>query len=128
MKDKKEPFESLTLPHREVPQLTLSRYRVYKNAKDYVLVEAGNAMEALKTSGLAQATLIERDIFFSNNVLSVQTLEEKSPAASPPAAEPAAAAAPVPEPKQADAAPAQTSPAVAETPLSNDEVNKLLQG
>ncbi|MDE3059743.1 MAG: hypothetical protein KGJ06_01880 [Pseudomonadota bacterium] len=100
-------FEQLPIPRRELA-VSGNRYRVYKDAKDFMLVEALNALEAFKSSGLPQAYRIERDGIYLQNVLDLKTL-------APLAAAPADAAVPVAE---AAAAPAAE--------LSGDDVNKLL--
>lgn len=126
-------FEALLIPRRELPQFG-ARYRVYKDAGNFILVEADSALEALKAYGVGQVHRIERDAIYLNNVLAPQALANV-PALSvaeaaplPPAAEPPAAAPPAAEIAAiASAEPAAaTPPAAADAPLSPEDVNKLL--
>ena len=123
-----EAFETLPIPRKDLPQLG-TRYRVYKDPENFILVEAASALEALKACGMEPVHRIERDTIHLNNVLNVQALAEAPAAAAPPTAEtPAATATPPPTAETPAAAPppAATPPADA-APLSPEDVNKLLQ-
>ena len=129
-------FEPLTIPRKEVP-LTTNRYRIYKDAKDFIVQEAASALEALQKSGLQQALRIERDNLFGTNIIDLEKI-----AIAPPALSQAAAAAPAaPEadkPAEAREAAKAEAPREAvketskevpqETPLSTEDVDKLLNG
>ena len=118
-------FEGLSLPRKELPVASKSRYRVYKNSKDFVLIEAENAKAALHTSGLKDATRIERENIYLTNILTVALTGIDSDAPKeqvteqptiPEAAPPTESAAATEPPKTGEAA-----------PLSSEEVNKLLE-
>jgi len=64
-----ESFEELPMPRKEMAQLSVGSYRVYKNAKEFVTVQAGSAIEALQTSGVKPAHKIERDSFDHTKIL-----------------------------------------------------------
>lgn len=113
-----ETFETLPLPKRELPQWTASNYRVYKNVNEYVVIEASTALEAMQASGVTPVYKIERDGLNYITVLEPNTWKTE------PAAEAQAIPAEAATPAAAEAAPAQAP--VPETPLSNDDVNKLL--
>lgn len=102
---KPHSFESLLLPQKGPPQGFSVRYRVYKNGKEFMHVDAGTALEALKASGLTEAYKIERDTIDAATVIDTSTWV--NPAVD------AATQQPVQE----------NAPA---SPLSHDEVNKLL--
>lgn len=109
----KRPFEPIKLP-RKNPSAKES-YRVYSDAANFKLVEAANAAEALKASGLTEARRIERYTPKLQAVL-------ESGIFSAVAADPVTLAAPA----------AATEPATAKSPentapLSSEEVSKLLQ-
>jgi hypothetical protein len=131
-----EEFEELSIPRKELPRLA-NHYRVYKDEKDYITVEAESALEALNKSGLHKAHRIERNAIFLANVLNLEALSNRPASVAKEAVEtPAAeASAPVtPETQQpaaeaVAATPATDTPAVAaEAPLSNSDVDKLLKG
>lgn len=129
-------FRNLTLPRKEASSFSSSRYRVYKTAKEFVVVEAENAKAALAASGLTQARRIERENIYLNNVLTLSPAApqmdkpEKTQAAEAPAAtpEPAEVQEATPPAAEAQETAAAAPPAAAQAPLSNEEVNKLLQG
>lgn len=135
MTKKNETFATWDLPRRDTPQLLVSRYRVYSDARNYVMVEAENAMEALKLSGQKQAQRIERDILFFNNVLNPGTFDAEQVEEVPQAVVPqpvieepvplvTAASEPALLPVDEPLAPVVAS----DVPLSDEEVNKLLLG
>lgn len=117
-------FRDLALPRKEVALASASRYRVYKNAKEFVVVDAANAKEALAGSGFDKAVRIEKESIHQVNVLTLSALQDRESdiaPAQPEASAPADSASP-----PAQAAPAQAAPQ--EQALSNDDVDKLLQG
>lgn len=69
-----EPFESLELPHKEVPHLMGVRYRVYSDATNYQQIEAANALEALQKSGLSNPVRIERDTIFLHRIIDLSVM------------------------------------------------------
>lgn len=112
-------FEVLPIPRKELSQSAIENYRVYKSANDYVVVPAQTALEALKASGLPVAYKIERDKIDLDKVLTPNAwatsakIEEGS-GPPPPAATPEITAT--------------VSAPATDTPLSSDDVNKLLNG
>lgn len=112
-----EPFETLPMPRKDIPQPASGSYRVYKNAKEFVVVEAGSALEALQVSGVQTPHKIERDSIDYIRVLSPSAWDSFGPQT----------AAPVAEAKETVLIESPAAPAaVPETSLSNDDVNKLL--
>ena len=92
-------------------------YRVYKDPKNFQVVEAATALEAFQLSGLKEVYKIERERLDKNRVIDPSlwaTLSPEEKETPAPAAAMAASDAVLAVP----AAPAET--------LSNDDVNKLL--
>jgi hypothetical protein len=110
----KKEFTPLDLPKKGVSP-TESRYRVYKDAKEFSVVDAPSALQALQASGLKTAYRIERDSIFAGNLVDLKKLPDAPP--------PAAAAAPA-----APAAPEEAKPAEPDKGLSGAEVDQLLKG
>ena len=111
----KKQFTPLDLPKKGVAPAD-GRYRVYKDAKEFTVVEAPSALQALQASGLKTAFRIERDGALASNLIDLKKLPE-APAAKPAeAAKPAAPAAEEVKPGETDKA------------LSGEQVDKLLQG
>jgi len=118
--------------------MSLSRYRVYTDPQNFVLIEADSALVALKNSGVPEAFRIERDSLHLNSVLKMEVLlntaNDKAPAAAPaspiataPATPATVAAAENPPAPAAPEAPPAAAPAPAESaPLSSTDVDKLL--
>ncbi len=72
----KEPivFEQLALPRKEVPQFMGSHYRVYSDAENFIVIEAPNALEAMKISGMQKAFRIQRDIIMLHRIVDVSSM------------------------------------------------------
>jgi len=144
-----QPFEELIIPRRDMFNIAETRYRVYFDAKNYKLIEAVSALDALRSSGISKAYKIERHNPMGDNIIQfshqpiiapvilennatpndvheyVEIEPEKIEKISPEehifsAPEPTPEAAP--EPNETQATPAESSG------LSNDEVEKLLNG
>lgn len=114
-------FEALPMPRKDIPQPEAGSYRVYKNINDYIVVEAGSALEALQASGMDAVYKVQRESLDSVRVLSLSAWSAMAAKEAADQTTPAAQAdqkTPV-----ADKAPAQ---AHASAELSSDEVNKLL--
>ena len=109
MKNSAEIFRPLVHPKRDVPKSSLPKYRVYSDAKHFVMVEAENAKVALATSGVKDALRIECDNILLQDIVIFSVTQP-----SPDSIE-AAIDAPPAEPTQAP------------SPLSNDDVDKLLK-
>lgn len=122
-----EPFEALPMPRKDIPQPASGSYKVYKNAKEFVVVEAGSALEALQVSGVPLAYKIERESIDSIRVLGfTDWAQEPKPEVAKEAA-PAAATTDTSQ-KETVLIPSQETAAAPPTAeaLSNDDVNKLL--
>jgi hypothetical protein len=124
-KKKKEEFASLELPHKDVPHLMGSHYRVYSDYNNYKVIAAESALEALQASGIEKPYKVERDTILLYNLLNLgNNVSPDAVSAMPPAndTQPAAVA---PTETQQDA-PANVDVPAAE--LSNNDIDKLLQG
>ncbi len=98
-------FETLPIPQKGIPNNSVVRYRIYKDADNFVIVQAATALEAYESSGVKDAVKIERERLDGQAVLGMGTWKEAVAAAAPVADAPAAAAAPAAE------APAAEKPA-----------------
>src|SRR5690349_19824728 len=89
-------FEALSLPQKQLPQSIAGRYRVYSDAANFVTVEAANAHEALKASGMQKACRIERDTALLSGIVDLDKLcvPAGASAAASAAAKPETAAPP----------------------------------
>lgn len=76
MTQEPEPFEELSLPRRNLDNLSELRYRVYKDAKNYEVVEAVSALDALQKSSIAKAYKIERHNPLADNVLHLSVIRQ----------------------------------------------------
>lgn len=153
MKENTEPFEELFIPRKELQSSSAMLYRVYSDYKNFELVEAASALDALAISKKRNVYKIQRhdplgyNVIHLNQVMQqmfpesdipgnnvpesfehIEKQQEKvqepvaaAPATAPEPAAPVAAAAPEPV---ASSAPAVTDSA----PLSNEEIDKLLNG
>jgi hypothetical protein len=135
MKQNEEPFEELIIPRRDMQISTTTIYRVYSDHKNFQLVEAGSALEALSLMGNKNVYKIKRHDPLGDNVIQLNqalhpTLNQnQSVVVENSVTETVAPAqAPSPEPTQEQVADASQAAAAAETPLSNDDIDKLLNG
>lgn len=126
-------FKDIALPKKGLPDASKMRYRVYKDEKEFVTVEAENAKAALQASGFGKALRIERENILRVNILpfALADKEEKGAPKDAPATQEAAASQ-KPVEQQATAQPTEqpaAEPPKAETgaPLSSDDVNNLLK-
>jgi len=83
-----EVFENLSIPKKELSGLPVGRYRVYKDASNYVNVAADTAMQALEACGFKDVYKVERDRLDAHNLLNIE--EWKNLQSAPKAATPAA--------------------------------------
>lgn len=144
MKQNEQPFEELIIPRREMQVSTTTIYRVYSDHKNFQLVEAGSALEAMSIIGNKSVYKIKRHDPLGDNVIHLNyamrpisaqnqnvihnvAVENVTAEAAPPV--PAAPEA-NPEPSKEQVAEASQAAAAtaAETPLSNDDIDKLLNG
>ena len=71
-----KPFEQLRIPRKDL-QLTITRYRVYSDAREFVTVEARTALEAIEASGIKNAYKIMKDDPLGGNLLSSKDWSEQ---------------------------------------------------
>ncbi len=112
-----EPFEELLIPRGELRNISSTSYRVYTDRKNYKLVEAACALEALTTSGVGAAYKIERYDPLSENIIHINYAMSGARNGAMPD-----------EPAQV--LPIEVQPPVADpaSPLSTADVKKLLDG
>ncbi len=67
-------FSNLPLPRKELAPEVMHRYRVYAEGT-FKLVEAASALEALKQTGLANVTRVERDSIDHYPVLDMEAMD-----------------------------------------------------
>ena len=132
-----ESFKPLYIEHKNI-ESSSKRYRVYTDTKNYTVVEADNAFGAFRASGLKKVHHILRDSIFLENTLNLEKLLATPAHSNPPKVDNKAVAAepdkkeveylPV-EPPASESPKTETPKAEAETaaPLSNDDIDKLLQ-
>jgi hypothetical protein len=117
-------FEIMPITKCDIPRLLEGSYRVYKSYREYVVVSAESALEALQLSGLDNVHKIERESMDNISVLSASAWHEKKAVPANLTGQPA-------EKKDTIlvTVPESMPPAAAEPPqeLSDDEVNKLLK-
>lgn len=53
-------FKNLTIPRKDMTEVTQSRYRVYVSAREFVLVTAENAQHAILASGVKDPVRVLR--------------------------------------------------------------------
>ena len=136
MTQEQQPFEELYIPKKEVGDFSASRYRVYFDAKNYKLIEAVSAMDALMRRGVNHAYKIQKHDPMAANVLQLPQMaglmglgvavEQAAPIvamATPPVES---------EPEVHDyveiSAPIEPHKQEVHVGLSNEEVERLLNG
>ncbi len=140
MKQITEPFEELIIPRRELQASAAMIYRVYSDYKNFELVEAASALEALSSSKNRNVYKIQRHDPLGDNVIHLSQVMNKVSTenivvennfetiahSQGQGSEPVMKSAPeeIVTPEVASAAPASTEAA----PLSNDDIDKLLNG
>lgn len=78
-------FEQLPLARADFPTLPIGQYRVYTDQKNFKLVQAISAVEALETSGFTQAFKIEREAMHKTALLAPNFHAPSEVPAAPPA-------------------------------------------
>lgn len=142
MKQNEGPFEELIIPRREMQVSTASIYRVYGDHKNFQLVEAGSALEAMSIIGNKNVYKIKRHDPLGDNVIQLNqsirpvttqnqnvlqniVVENEAPGTIAPVQ---AEAAENSEPSADQIAAASQAAASSDAPLSNDDIDKLLNG
>lgn len=69
MNHSEQNFEELIIPRKDLQDIAVSRYKVYKDVKDYILVEASSALDALKKSGINSVYKVQRYDPMDENVI-----------------------------------------------------------
>lgn len=111
-------FEHLPMARASVPDVLMGQYRVYSSRSDFSTVTADSALQALEMSGLGRAYKIERHSMLAANVIAPSFWSDEKPVLTS-----SAEAAPQPA-----IAPAETIEIAVEAPLSNNDIDKLLNG
>lgn len=65
---KEKPFEDLQIKRKSLPDVLVG-YRVYRDAKNFIIVQAPTAAAALTQSGIANAFKIERELVDDINIV-----------------------------------------------------------
>lgn len=133
MKQNEEPFEELIIPRRDMQISAATVYRIYSDYKNFQLVEAGSALEAISMCGNQNVYKIKRHDPLGDNVIhlnqAVRPIITQNQiitvdnAVAEKAVQEQAENTEVSEEQTAVA-----SQAAAEAPLSNDDIDKLLNG
>lgn len=149
-----EQFEELFIPRRELHFSDYTLYRIYRDSRSFELVEASSAIEALSKSKIRKVYKVERHDPMADNVIHLKQVigedvtEEENSASSviekkeevvelaapshveaekiePDVHEDSVTQEAAKDEAQPEPAPA---PAPSDAPLSNDEVDRLLNG
>jgi hypothetical protein len=125
-----EMFMNLEIPRKELHSAKTMQYRVYSDKTQYVIVDAESAQAALKAGGVKDPLRVVRHLVMQSNVIefSPQAAQVAVAAIETPV-EAIVAAAPEAVAEQEAAEPVQVAEpeaAAADAPLSNDDVEKLL--
>lgn len=125
-------FSSFQMPRKEMHDLDVTRYRVYRTASEYVMVAADSAAEAMQKAGVVGPLKVQREFPLYRTLLTPDWIgvgggdEGKTslPSAAPPESaldEKALEQSTVPVASAPDAGDQ------ADAPLSQEEINKLLE-
>lgn len=127
MKQTTEAFEELVIPRKDFSISSDMVYKVYKDRHNFEVVEASSALDALARSKIKNVYKIERHNPLERNVISLEQVVKfdfgedivvvsEAAEATPPAPQTIA--------PNADIQSVPSEPA----PLSNDDIDKLLNG
>jgi len=64
-----DAFTPMQLPRRDMPELEICHYRIYKSAKEYVIVEAASAVEAMRVAGIGRPYRVLREVALHKTLL-----------------------------------------------------------
>lgn len=73
----KPKFSGYSLPHKEVAEKKIRGYKIFKNSKEFVIVEAYTAAEAIEKSGLTNPAKMVRLGTSLGNILSENVFDSK---------------------------------------------------
>jgi len=129
MKDALPPpdqFKNLDIPRKEIEQEEGLQYRVYSTAKEFTMVIAANAQEAISLSAVKSPLKVVRHMPMDCNVLEfpIKSVVDNGGAAKISASGDTVAEVAVVVPEDEEV----TSAEVTAQALSNDDVEKLLGG
>jgi len=71
MSSTQTPFEALLIPRKELAGASICKYRVYRTAEDFLVVEAATARDALEVSGVKQAYKVMREDLRMQTVIQI---------------------------------------------------------
>lgn len=116
-------FEDIEFPHRSIPGLNASRYRVYSDHKTFVVVEADTILQALQKAAVPNPVRVRRENIYLQNVLDLPPAADDTEHKEfiPAVIEPLMVAEKPFAPKQA------VTPFEAAEPLSSEQVDQLLK-
>jgi hypothetical protein len=72
-----KPFAEILLPERQLKETNWNNYYIYKNATEFVKVEADAAYEAIAKSGIARPFKVVRAMKAVGDVLTVSNMAEQ---------------------------------------------------
>lgn len=72
-----KPFTEIVLPERHLKETNWNNYHIYKNATEFVKVEADAAYEAIAKSGIARPFKVVRAMKEVGDVLTVNNMAEQ---------------------------------------------------
>ena len=126
MKQTTEAFEELVIPRKDFSISSDMVYKVYKDRHNFEVVEASSALDALARSKIKNVYKIERHNPLERNVISLEQVVKFDFGEDIAVVSEAAEATPVPQTiaSNADIQSVPSEPA----PLSNDDIDKLLNG
>ncbi|MEK6745992.1 MAG: hypothetical protein AABY33_03060 [Pseudomonadota bacterium] len=133
MKQNEEPFEELIIPRRDMQISAATVYRIYSDYKNFQLVEAGSALEAIAMCGNQNVYKIKRHDPLGDNVIHLNQavlpiITQNQIIAVDNVVTEKAMQEPAENTEVSEEQTAAASQAAAETPLSNDDIDKLLNG
>jgi hypothetical protein len=72
-----KPFAEIVLPERQLKETNWNNYHIYKNATEFVKVEADAVYEAIAKSGIARPFKVVRAMKEVGSVLTVENMAEQ---------------------------------------------------
>jgi hypothetical protein len=116
-------FKDIEFPHRSVPGVNASRYRVYSDHRTFVVVEADTILQALQKAAVPNPVRVRRENIYLQNVLDLPRVADDAGRREiiPAVIEPLMVAEKPFAPKQA------VTPFEAAEPLSSEQVDQLLK-
>lgn len=119
-------IDPLAVRRKRLANADITRYRVYRDNTDFVVIEAGSAFEALQKSGIENAALIQRDMPLVNASIQHDAVEDKGETSTLAAGDDAIAAALIDESVFELAEAGEAFEAVSLTELGKRSSNELV--